>query len=254
MKNKIKILLGTLLVIAVLFGCNVYSPLTSPSIEEEYIEQAQKCLHDGDYACALEQYSLLSDGAKKSEKLCIVNMARAGFTLSVLIDIASNRTSGSNMVGLMANRLIPWSQEKQNAVVTAVTHCNALATQNPTGKIAVLLKSLGLLMDCSVRMAKADMLIGSSLTDTACTTAGNNNGRVTSSDMSQSSDGSGSGMCAADVTQCLADFSAVPSTQLADAGLSDLKANYDAMPAALKTTSTGTQVGRAQLKNTVSAD
>jgi len=241
----------TALLALLMTSCNIYSPLTAVNSTDDILEEAQKCLHDGDYDCAIEQYNALSDSTLKSQKLCMANLAKGGVTLYALINVLPQGTSA--MMGNLANQLLPHSDAKQSALDSAKTHCVAFGAAS-TEQIAVLLKTVSLLSHCAIRMTKTDTLVANSDSDTVCTTAGNQDGVIDRSDISDTADGNitAVGMCATDVSACNEDIVALPDDELAAAGLSNIKASYDAMPAALKTSSAATIPTRGSLKSMVS--
>ncbi len=72
MKNtKCLLLVG---ILPVLISCNIYAPLSSNSTVEDHLEEAQKCLHEGNYTCAIENYEKLPEGDLRKQKLCTVNL------------------------------------------------------------------------------------------------------------------------------------------------------------------------------------
>ncbi len=91
-------------------ACNIYKPLSKAQSTEDIIEDAQKCLHDNDYACAIENYLKLPSGELRAQKLCTVSLARGGFTLTALINVIQTRSN--KMLGLLANTLAPFSDAK----------------------------------------------------------------------------------------------------------------------------------------------
>jgi hypothetical protein len=49
--------------LAALSGCNVFSVLDSPSGDAQLISAARACFDQGDFACARDNYSKLSDSS-----------------------------------------------------------------------------------------------------------------------------------------------------------------------------------------------
>lgn len=241
MKNR-QWLLFVVVVIS-LIGCNAYRPFNSKSEINDYLEEAQRCLHDGDFDCAISNYNALPDGAQKQEKLCLVYLSKGGMSLSDLVSVVNQ--SSNTMLGALAQSLVPWTAAKSDSIDLAKTHCaDSSLTGTNTG---VLLKALSLYSHCAIRMAKTDVYVATSNGDTNCNTAGDGDGRITSNDISDNSNGtiSSRGMCSADVTTCATDLNGISNGELASAGLSDLENAFDALPAG--STSGTTTTARAAL-------
>ncbi len=232
--QKTKYAFGIVLSALLLCSCNMYSGFAAPGSDSEYIEEAQKCLADRDFGCAIVNYNKLSSTNEKNKRLCLVNMARAGLGVSELVQIISNSGTGATIVGEIAQELLPYSEEKETAGAAAVTACEAYSTA-VSGDTATLLASLSYLVDCSVRVAKTDTLVATSdggTTSCNSTTAGNSNGLITQSDIGgHSATGALSvgnpGMCQADVHACLQDLNdaAALTGALSAGGLGDIANN-----------------------------
>lgn len=246
MNKNIALALRSLVMACLLVGlasCNIYSKLGSLGSDEAKIEEAMKCLHEGDFDGAIVQYTALEDTTERARRLCQVQLARAGLTLSVMINQLGSGTSSASILGDLATAILPWTQEKLTAVVAAVTPCGDYLKANATSQYAKVLVSLSGVMDCAVRLAKTDTLVASSDGDTACTTAGNGDGKIDASDVSTSTNGTittGTGMCTADATAC-------KDRLLATAGGKGGDANIDEIVAQL-TTFTGVTAGDALRK------
>lgn len=208
-----------------LLSCNVYKSFASPSTTVEYIEEAQRCLADGDYDCAIVNYGKVTDANTKNEKLCIVNIARAGLNMSALIDVITNSGSGARVLRSLAEKILPYTQTKEDAAAASITACALMASSDT----ATLLKSLSYLVDCGVRVAKTDTLITSVDNGGATcnsTEAGNASGTITAEDIGgDPTVGAGAGdlsvtypgMCTYDAHQCKTDMS---NAQALNGGLS----------------------------------
>lgn len=235
MKKYIPALVGVA-TLSLVVACNLYAPLAANSSVDDHLEEAQKCLHEGNFACAVENYSKLPDGDLKNQKLCTVNMARAGFTLSSLINTVTKKSDG--VLGELANNVIPWSEERKTAADDAKTYCASYKASSASGDLGVLLGSLSVLLHCANRMSKADQFQATSNSDTECTTAGNKDGVVDESDISPNADGTVSastpGMCAADVEDCRVDIDSLSPSELNAAGLSDIGSALDEVPDEIK--------------------
>lgn len=241
MKNKTRLFLGAAtLVIA---ACNIYRPLNSANESNDYIEEAQRCLHNSDYACAVEQYSKLPAGDEREQYLCLTYLSEGSMGLQDLVNVVNQGTA--TMMGTLAQSISPWTAEKKIALDNAKTHCDL----GGRGNKGILLRVLGRYAHCAVLMAKADLFVGNSSSDTTCTTVGNGNGTIQKADISDNSDGSVSsvGMCATDVITCGEDISGIADGDLSGAGLGDLETAYDAIPADLRNSSATTQQRRAAL-------
>jgi hypothetical protein len=223
---------------AVLVSCNLYTPFGSTRTDEGKVEQALKCLHESpaDYACAIENYSAISDATEKNRRLCQVNLARAGLTLSVMINTLGSGTGDASVLGEVANAIIPWTQEKDTAVEALTEPCDAYAAATAASEatdddqFGSALRGLSAVMACAVRMAKTDQFVGSSDSDTECTTAGNGDKVVTSEDISDNADGtiSAKGMCSADAIKCRDRLATVGSGG-GDQNISDLLAQFSSL-------------------------
>jgi hypothetical protein len=193
-----------------LLSCNVYKNFASPGNSVEYIEEAQRCLADGNYDCAIANYSKVTDANTKNEKLCIVNIARAGLGMSALIDVITNSGSGSRVLRNLAEKVMPYSTTKEEAAAASITACALMASSDT----ATLLKSLSYLVDCGVRVAKTDTLITSvDNGGTTCnsTASGDASGTITATDIGgDPATGVLSvthpGMCTYDAQQCKSDL------------------------------------------------
>lgn len=224
--------LWALFTIPFLVSCNVYSPLASPATDAEYREEARFCLEKQDYACALANYSKMTASESRDQKLCVINMARAGFTINVLLNIANDRTSGSQILAKIAQQVMPWNSVKAAAATEAVTQCAAYMSSATNQKFGTLLRALSLILDCSVRMSKSDLFVSANDTPDTCDLAGNANGVLTATDIT--ADGTGiltslnKGMCKTDVSACLTNMANVAALQLTNSGLSALSDNVTA--------------------------
>lgn len=206
-------------IVAALVSCNIYSPFDSKSSDNDYVEAAQKCLHDNDYACAVENYGKIASAELKSQKLCLVYLAKSGFTISAMVSTV--KTNSATMLGSLATELIPWSAQKSTDSAAAMTQCDAYAGFAGSGQTGVLLKNLSHLVDCATLLAKSDQVIGTSNADTACTTAGNRDGRITQADVNENVGGVNA-MCAADALRCSNNFNTMDTASLGS-DLNDIK-------------------------------
>src|SRR4051794_17305812 len=104
MKRSLLRFSASIAVVPLLVSCNLYSPFESDSSDQDHLEVARKCEHQGDYACAVDEYMKLSDGNAKELKLCVANLGRAGFTLTALIN--TFKTPNVKVLGNIANQLL----------------------------------------------------------------------------------------------------------------------------------------------------
>ena len=246
--EKLFRLLSLVVFLPLILSCNIFAPLTGNSSTEDHLEEARRCLHSGDYACAIAEYEKLPDGSLKQQKLCTVHLSRMGFTLSSLINTVQEQSSG--VLGKLANNLGAWSSDKYASAEAARTQCLAFAGQSDSGDLGVLLKTLGLLGHCANLISKADLIVGVTDSDTEdCTTAGNANGTVNAADISKDGSGAASeaspAMCAKDAIACRTDILALDPSALEGSKLGDIKGAYDQIPAELKDEG----VGIAALRN-----
>jgi hypothetical protein len=224
-----------LLAVLLLASCNIYAPFNSKSSEIDYVEEGTKCLNQGDFACAIANYQSLPDGDLKNQKLCTGYLAKAGLTLNVLLNIVTQQNQ--TMIGALAQALIPWSATRQSDAENAKSFCVTYQTANPTNSNAALFATMGYLVDCAVVMAKTDQYVGVDDNDAVCNTAGNNNGTLTSSDISGT--GAANFMCTQDTITCGYDIAEISTPafkqSLRDAGLSNIAGALDAVPSDLTT-------------------
>jgi hypothetical protein len=243
MNQKIELAFRSFATVFALVGlasCNLYSGLSSVGTDQGRVEEALKCLHDGDYECAIAQYTALENTDERNRRLCQVQLARAGLTLPVLINQLGSGTEESSSLGDLAQAILPWTQEKQTAVEAAAVPCDAYFAAAPTSELAQVLSTLSGAMDCAVRLAKTDTLVASSDTDTVCTTPGNKSGTITADDVSDNADGSitAVGMCTTDATACKTRIAATSGAGGGDENLDSLVGQLTGLTGA----STGTAI------------
>lgn len=239
-------------------ACNLYAPFTANTTQEDHLEEAQKCLHEGNFSCAVDNYQLLTDEKLKNEKLCTVSMARAGFTLTNLINTVTQKSD--SVLGNLARNISPWTTEKKTAADDAKSYCKSYKDSVASGtdnekNLGTLLRALSVLLHCSNRISRADLYQGTSDADEECTTAGNADGEIDTSDISTSNDGTigagQKGMCTTDVIACRDDVSSLTKDELEKAGLGDIASALDSIPADLKDDNAVTAVVRGALRNVV---
>jgi hypothetical protein len=247
--------------LVLLSSCNIYTPFASPGSDTEYLEEARKCLASSDYDCAITQYNRLSDTTVKNQKLCLVNISKAGMNLTSLVNVLTSSSSGSSLLKLVANQILlrGYTSTRLDAAAAAVTACSALGTD----QTSTLLKMISYVTDCGVRMAKSDTLIATSEGGSAScnsATTGNRSGAMDDSDIGGDAGGALSvgnpGMCEADAQACITDINAaaaVSGSLGSSSGLSALSSNISAASTLIGTGS-GTafaQAARVGLKNNI---
>ena len=94
------------LIILYLISCNLYTPFNTTGSDLDKLEEAQKCLSDSNYDCALEQYEKLEDNTLKQQKLCQTYLSRGGVTSTVLVN--SLNQNSSKMLPNYAQKFVPW--------------------------------------------------------------------------------------------------------------------------------------------------
>jgi len=213
----------------IIVSCNVYTPLNTNGTDTDKLEEAQVCLKDSNWDCALEQYNQLKDNTLKEEKLCQVYLSRGGITLSVLVNILNEDTD--KLLLNLGNELLPWNRDKSRDLDLAKTHCSNFRSLSNSAD-AVFLKTTSLLAHCAIRLARTDRFQAIPSDDT-CTldNISSHNGILGANDVCQSNDGSlggagaeKPGMCSQDVDVCAQDIIAVKDvqTELSDLGFSEL--------------------------------
>jgi hypothetical protein len=227
-------------------SCNIYGPFQGATSNTDYQELGTKCLNQGDYNCAISNFSMLPDGDTRNENLCEVYIAKTGFTISVLVNVVTQQSS--QMLGSLAQAFVPWNATQASDAVSGATFCNTFANSPTSGNSGILLKSIGLLVDCAVRIAKTDQFLGSDTNDSVCQTPGNNNGLIQQNDIIS---GNGPVMCSADAVQCAVDISQISASDLGNANLSNLQGAYNNIPTGLKNSSAGADSIRTAIQSAV---
>ena len=217
-----------------LLACNIYSPLSSVSSDEDRIEEALVCLHAGDFECAIANYEALTPGEERNRRLCTAHMARAGLTINSLINLFEDKNA--QVVGALANALGTWSSVKQAASESAVTACADYAANTTNTDFAVLLQNLSLVVSCATLMAKTDQFVADASDDETCDTAGNNDGQITKEDIGGNEAGLivTTGMCPADVVACRTSLTQADVAGLNTAKLDEIEGTLDSLPPELK--------------------
>jgi len=248
-KKQLPYVIGPV-VAAFILSCNVYEPFDSASSDQDFVELALKCLHKGDYACAVDNYSKITNATTKSEKLCTVNIGRAGFNLTALIN--SFDAKDQKVLGTIANQLVPWTAEKGAAADAARTQCAAYSAAVNT-KLGTMLDTLSALLRCTTYMAKTDKFQAANAADTACVTANAaSNGKVEQADIAVNSAGDLPGMCAADAKQCLTDILSINATSLGNSDIPDINDAYKNLPAPLQSALSNDTAVRQGLRTALS--
>jgi hypothetical protein len=243
-------LLGILLLIPLLVSCNLYTPLNTSGSDSDKLEEAQVCLKDNDYQCAIDQYEKIEDAALKQQKLCQIYLTRGGITLSILVNVLNENSS--KIIVNLGNRLLPWTSNKSADLQLAKTHCSEYRNLSSDSD-ASLLKVTALFSDCAIRMARTDRFQSTTVDDT-CTLANfsSSNGLLTAPDIG--GDGAGSidttpGMCSSDVNACVSDVIALKNSQseLSGLGFSDIGGAAGQLPQEI-VDGVATNAARAALK------
>lgn len=231
-----------------LTSCNVYYPLNSNNSDLDKLEEAQKCLNDSDYRCAIEQYQEIKDINLKNKKLCQLYLTKGGLTLHVLINTLSKNSS--QVLSSLAKELMPWNSARSADFDLAQTYCSALTSA--AGSEAVFLKTVGGFTRCAFRMARSDKFKSTSDSTASCPSSESIDGFLTTSDIG--GDGSGvlsagsPGMCKVDVDTCRDDIALLSASELSSAGYTDLAGAMSKLPGGITNSSTSTV--RAALKGT----
>jgi hypothetical protein len=203
-----------------LLSCNVYAPLNSNNSDLDKLEEAQKCLKDSDYACAISQYKNLSDPTLKNQKLCQAYLSKGGVTLSVLVKEINN--SSTKMLSGLARALTPWDAQKSEDLDNAKTYCTAYFGDSSSQKMGLLLNTISLFSHCAIRVAKANLFQATHDTGPCNQTLSTDNS-LTATDIALTSDGTvgtnSPGMCPKDVQDCGDDL---VSVALSESDLSSL--------------------------------
>ncbi len=245
MKSLLSLITSSI-IICIVTACNIYAPFNSNNSDLDKLEEAQKCLKDSDYSCAIEQYNGIKDTNLKNEKLCLVYLTKGGLTLNILINTLNQNSA--TMLSSLARALVPWSVLKGSDFDSAQTHCESLGSDSSSQ--GIFLKAVGAFSHCAIRMAKADIIRSTS--DSDCNITGNSDGNLTSTDIIQNGTGAigdgNAGMCKVDVDTCRNDLSSLVVSELSNAGYSELAGAISLLPAGVL--SADTNVVRAALKGT----
>ncbi len=213
----------------------------------DFLEEAQGCLNSGDFECALNKYDQIPDREERELRLCVGYMAKAGLTLATFLDIVTK--NNSQFLGKSAQDFVPWDGDRTIDADFAKEHCNAFQQLTKDTGMGGLLRFMGNTVHCAVRLARANSVVAASDGEGACNGGGNNDGKVSKSDISNGS----TGMCREDVLICLQDNAELSGQNLNDSG-KKTKDNFDSLPPELKNSGTTSTVGRASLKNQVPED
>ncbi|MCX6103426.1 MAG: hypothetical protein NT000_09235 [Proteobacteria bacterium] len=245
MKSILSLITWVTFLIGVL-SCNVYSPLNSNNSDLDKLEEAQRCLKDLNYNCAIAQYEGIKDSDLKEQKLCQVYLTKGGVTLAVLINTLNKNSS--KVLGNLAKNFLPWTSQKLTDLELAKTHCMNFAETSKSADLGVLLKTIAVFSDCAIRMARAEKFKATT-EDQGCTIASDTtNGKLEAGDIGQSG-GVLPGMCRSDVVACGADLISVTEATLNSSGFSDLAAAIQLLPPGI--TSGTTITIRAALSTTL---
>lgn len=223
-----------------LTSCNIWGTFQSTSSDQDFIEEAENCLAKGDYACAIEKYSKISNGNLRKQRLCTAYLAKGGFTLVAFLTIVNK--SQATMLGELAQRLAPWNSEKGSDTANAYTQCHGLLQEPEAGQTGRMMDTVGTYVDCAMRMAKTDVIACSAGGDGA-ETAGDGSGTITTSDIGN--------MCATDVGACRVEMALLSAAQLSQDGLSGLSGSLDAVPADIKDDTSTNAETRTALQGTI---
>jgi hypothetical protein len=238
--------------LALLTACNAYRPFNSITSDQDRLEEGQRCLKNNDYGCAITQYSSLTNPQLQNEQLCLAYLGKGGVTLTALINTIDQNSS--KMLGRFAQTLVPWNNTEASDLASAQTYCTAYASNPISTGEGVLLQALASLADCAVRIAKTDQYQGISDSDTTCNTPGPNTGTLTSASIGPPSgaiSASSPGMCASDVTACVADIAAIGSGGLGSAGLNTLQNALNNIPSDLKNSAAALSATRVAIESTI---
>lgn len=262
-------------------SCNLYGPFGSIGSDEDHMEEALKCLHQtpADFDCAIAHYSILSDANTKNQKLCTVYLARAGLTLSALVNNFEAASGGiTQAFGSLANSVAPWSTAKQTSLELAVTVAGDDAAADISGvcktyydaavassdttlqNYGQLLLALGYFMDCSMRMAKTDQKVctaaGQVIGDATDITGDNS---ITQSDIGPATgalSATDTGMCDDEVERCMDDTKLLQGLGLggADSSFGEIGSAADSLPAELKAavTAAALEAARSTIRDQIS--
>jgi hypothetical protein len=214
-----------------LLSCNVYAPLNSNNSDLDKLEEAQKCLKDSDYACAIKQYNGLVDVTLKNQKLCQSYLSKGGVTLSVLTKQINQ--SSSKMLSGLAKALFPWSSQKSEDLDNAKTYCVNYSADSSSEELGILLKALAVFSHCAIRVAKAELFQATS-NGGACNQTLSGNGSLDITDIAVNSNGkleyNAPGMCSEDVDACGADLTSVTENELTHYGFTKLAGAIHNLP------------------------
>ncbi len=256
MTPKKKFALVSVLVGSLLTSCNLYSPLEGSGSVQDHLEIGQACLTDGNYDCAAAEYGALPAGTQRQQKLCALYLSQAGFTLSTLVTVFKNASDGARekTLGVVANKLLPYTVQKQTGADKAIVECQAYLDLNPAGdegKLAELLRALSYFTHCATLMAKTTSVQTVSDADDTCNTPSTQT-KVSATSISAAGDGSvgaGSpGMCRADAVACFDDIDKMASNSLS-AEQAEIKDAFDEIRA--KFSGPAAQIARAGVISTL---
>ena len=230
MKSILSLITWVTFLIGVL-SCNVYSPLNSNNSDLDKLEEAQRCLKDLNYNCAIAQYQGIKDSDLKEQKLCQVYLTKGGVTLTVLINTLNKNSA--KVLGNLSKTFLPWTSQKLTDLELAKTHCVSFAETSNSGDLGVLLKTIAVFSDCAIRMARAEKFRALAVAGDCTTASPSTNGILEAGDIGQSTgviDSTHPGMCDSDVQACRDDLVSVTEGNLNSSGYSDLAAAIHLLP------------------------
>jgi hypothetical protein len=220
-------------------SCNVFAPFNTTTTTQDLIEIAEQCEVNNDYTCAVDNYLQLPDGYLKNQKLCAGYMAKAGLTLSAILNSVVSNPTNPYLLGVLATDFIPWNTTKASDAQSAVTYCTNNAGTGASSS-DILLQTISFILDCTMRMARANSWVAISEVDPCDSVSGSNSGTLSALDISKANTGiigpGSPGMCPVDVEACLSDILAIQSGQLGVSSLASIQSAYNSLPVALRST------------------
>lgn len=247
MKTFLSSILCSLFLFSIL-SCNAYAPLNSNNSDLDKLEEAQKCLKDSDYDCAINQYKGLGDATLKNQKLCQAYLSKGGITLSVLAKEINN--SSAKMLSGLAKALFPWSSQKSEDLDNAKNYCVAYSSDSSSGEMGILLRTVAVFSHCAIRVTKAELFQATSDAG-PCNQTISANGSLDALDIAVNSNGTlasnAPGMCSDDVNTCGQDITSITEAELTQAGFDKLAGAINNLPQGFNL---GTDSIRAAIRGT----
>lgn len=153
-------------------GCNVFSPLDSPSGDAQLLSAARACFDRGDFSCASENYQKVSadqaDTVASEEAFMMLD--QAGITMGVYAQFVGDGATGAALTAMAEKLSGDAGQAKRQAIYQAYLKYKAISAANSDLKNFVqFVTSLGLAAEMLAEVAAGGTLSKTSLAQSPST-------------------------------------------------------------------------------------